>query len=52
MIRPNPWTPEIVELMKKALAIGATAQNVVDEIHEHFGVVLNRNKVKIGRAHV
>ena len=50
MIRPNPWTPEIVELMKKALAIGATAQNVADEIHAAFGVRLNRNQV-IGKAH-
>ena len=45
MKRTNPWTPEIVELMKKALAIGATAQNVADEIHAEFGIKLNRNQV-------
>ena len=50
MKRTNPWTPEIVELMKKALAIGATAQNVADEIHAEFGIKLNRNQV-IGKAH-
>ena len=50
MTKTNPWTPEVVELMTKALELGATAQNVADEIHAAFGVRLNRNQV-IGKAH-